>query len=78
MEEFDKVEVNYKIMQLYSPSIPVQGKEVLKYSVENFEPEFNKTEIVKMMIQDGFGEGNWSTMFQTYNRYTRKEQKDDK
>ena len=78
LEEFDKVEVNYKIMQLYSPSIPVQGKEVLKYSVENFEPEFNKTEIVKMMIQDGFGEGNWSTMFQTYNRYTRKEQKDDK
>ena len=74
IEGFDKVEMNYKIMQLYSPSIPVQGKEVLKHSVENFIPEFNKTEIVKMMIQDGFGEGNWSTLFQTCNRYTHKKE----
>lgn len=69
-EDFDKVVINYKMMQLYAPAIPVQGKQILRHSVEEFVPEFNKTEIRKMMIQDGFGEGNWNTMFQTFNRYT--------
>ena len=50
IENFDLVETNYKIMQLYSPSIPAQGKASNKHSVENYVDEFNKTEIRKMMI----------------------------
>ena len=69
VEDFDKVIVNYKMMQLYAPSIPAQGKSQLRYAVKNFKPEFNKTEVRKMMIQDGFGDGNWNTMFQTFNRF---------
>ena len=72
IEEFDKVEVNYKMMQLYAPMIPVQGKLHLKRTIKDFKPEFNKTEIRKMMIQDGFGEGNWNTMFQTFNRFVHE------
>lgn len=74
VEEFDKVIINYRMMQLYAPSIPAQGKQQLRFAVEEFKPELNKTEIRKMMIQDGFGEGNWNTMFQTFNRFTHEGQ----
>ena len=63
VEQFDKVELNYKLMQLYSPNISAQGKQKVKFALEEFEYHFNKTEIRKMMIQDGFGEGNWSELF---------------
>jgi 5'-3' exonuclease len=68
VEQYDKVELNYKMMQLYSPSISVQGKGKVRYAVENFDPAFNKTEIRKMMIQDGFGEWNWNDLFQNFKR----------
>lgn len=74
VEDFDKVIINYRMMQLYAPSIPAQGKKQLRFAVEEFKPELNKTEIRKMMIQDGFGEGNWNTMFQTFNRFTHEGQ----
>jgi len=67
-EQFDKVELNYKMMQLYLPSIPIQGRQKIDYSLQEFEYHFNKTEIRKMMIQDGFGEGNWNDLFQKMNR----------
>jgi DNA polymerase-1 len=74
VEDFDKVIINYRMMQLYAPMIPAQGKLHLKHTIRDFKPELNKTEIRKMMIQDGFGEGNWSTMFQTFNRFTHEGQ----
>ncbi|MEO2158287.1 MAG: hypothetical protein ABGX31_03015 [bacterium] len=70
VEQFDKVRLNYKMMQLYRPSIPPQGKKKINYTVENFVNEFNKTEVRKMMIQDGFGQGNWDDLFQTMNRFS--------
>lgn len=68
-EQFERVEENYKIMQLYSPSISAQGKAKINHTVKNFVNEFNKTEVRKMMIQDGFGHGNWDDLFQTMNRF---------
>ena len=68
VEQIDKVKSNYKAMQLYSPLIPIQGKSKLKYSLEEFEYHFNKTEIRKMMIQDGFGNFNWEDLFQRLNK----------
>lgn len=70
VEEFDKVKLNYKMMQLYRPAIPPQGKKKINYTVKNFVNEFNKTEVRKMMIQDGFGQGNWDDLFQTMNRFS--------
>ena len=29
---------------------------------------FNKTELLKMMLKDGFGEINFSELFQSFNR----------
>ena len=55
-------------MQLYAPSISVQGKTKLKYAVDNFVFEANFTEIRKMMIEDGFGAVDFSELFATIRR----------
>jgi len=64
----DLIEENYKIMQLYSPSISIQTKNKLKHSLESFKPEFNKTEIIKRMSEDGFGEWNTTSLFSIFKR----------
>ena len=66
------VEKNYKMMQLHSPQLSVQGKDRVRYSIENFECEFNKTEILRMMRQDGFGELNWEDLRTHLNKITRE------
>ena len=40
------IEHNYKMMQLYAPQMSIQSKTHVKESIENFECEFNKTEII--------------------------------
>ena len=62
VEAKDLIEHNYKMMQLYAPQMSVQAKMHVKESVENFECDFNKTEILKMMREDGFGELNWEEL----------------
>ena len=68
LEHQDVVEKNYKLMQLYVPSISVQSKEQVRYAIEEAPQEFNKTEILKMMTHDGFGVFDWSSLFQTMKR----------
>ena len=68
MEGREVIENNYKIMQLYSPSISPQGKEHIRFNIEENEHDFNKTELQKMMIEDGFGAGDWSELFQSMKR----------
>ena len=55
-------------MQLYVPSLSPQSKEMIRYAIEDAPQEFNKTEILKMMQQDGFGTFDWSDLFQTMKR----------
>jgi hypothetical protein len=50
-------------MQLGTPNISVQDSMKIDYALQNSECTFNKTEIIKMMINDGFGEGDWSELF---------------
>ena len=68
IENVDKIEHNYKMMQLYAPSISVQGKSKLKYTVENFVPELNKTKFKTMMVEDGFGVVDFSDLFAAMKR----------
>jgi len=62
------IEQNYKIMQLYSPLISAQGKRKVKYNIDEADYHFNKTEIMKMMMEDGFGTYNWDSLFQNFKR----------
>ena len=68
LDKQDTFETNYKIMQLYAPSISVSGKQTIRDSVLNQEFGLNKTAIRKMMIEDGFVDYNWSELFQSMNR----------
>lgn len=68
VENSDVLEKNYKMMQLYSPFLSPKAKKLTRDAVQDPEITFNKTEITKMMIQDGFGEYNWNSLFQIFNR----------
>jgi len=69
------IEQNYKIMQLYSPFISPQGKRKIKYNIHNEEYLFNKTEMTKMMMEDGFGTYNWDSLFQICKRISLENKK---
>lgn len=62
------VEHNYKMMQLYAPQMSVQAKQFTQEAVENFECDFNRTELIRMMRNDGFGELNWEDLKSQLNK----------
>ena len=59
-------------MQLYSPSMSLDDKSRVKYTIDNFNPEFNKTEVIKRMTEDGFGNWDTSGLFSTFKRISSK------
>jgi len=65
------IEHNYKMMQLYAPQMSVQSKQHVQHTIENFECEFNKTEIIGMMRADGFGELNWEVLKENLNKINK-------
>lgn len=69
------IEHNYKMMQLYAPQMSFQSKMVVKEAIENFDYTFNKTEIIGMMREDGFGELNWEDLRTNLNRITHNHNK---
>lgn len=68
LEHKDIIIENYKLMQLYAPALSLQCREKVFYSLDNFEYEYNKTEVIRMMNQDGFGVFNWDDLHATMNR----------
>ncbi len=56
LENVSVVKSNYRLMQLYSPSLSPTTKSQVNYILENSDMEFNLTELRKMMFVDGFGE----------------------
>jgi len=68
IDNYDKILKNYKIMQLYVPNVSSQVRDIVKNAKENYSRYYNKTEIVKMMFQDGFPEISWADLFAHSNR----------
>ena len=68
LEETDKVESNYKIMQLYNPLVSPQNRDKVRHVICNYPKSFSKTEIRKMMLIDGFPELSWHDLFAAFNR----------
>tara|TARA_Y100001973_G_C5206530_1_gene341844 strand:- start:3732 stop:4697 length:966 start_codon:yes stop_codon:yes gene_type:complete len=66
LSERNKVELNYKLMQLYSPNISVKSSQHIRDTIENFKPTFNRTGVLKMMTIDGISENNWNSLFQKF------------
>jgi DNA polymerase-1 len=63
VENWNTVELNYKVMNLVPPSISAQGTQKINYAIDNFEPELNATELRRTSISNGFGSYNWETYF---------------
>lgn len=61
-ENIDVVKLNYKMMQLYNPKMGNETIKKVEGSLEDM-PNYSQFEIEKMMIEDGFAEYNWQTMF---------------
>jgi hypothetical protein len=68
LESKPLIQQNYKLMQLSAPNISVSSKQKTVKTIENCEFSFNKTEVLKMMSVDGFGDTSWTTMFQIFKR----------
>ena len=67
LDESETFERNYKMMQLYAPSISITGKQTIRESILDNDPALNKTQIRKMMIEDGFVDYDWTSLFQKLN-----------
>ena len=71
IEKKELIEKNYKVMQLYTPSISTATSAIIKEHIKNYPKQFARTNIRKMMIEDGFGEMNWSDLFSSLNKIHR-------
>jgi len=70
-EREELIKENYKLMQLYSPSLSVQTKQSVDWTIKEFEYDFKKTETDGMMLQDGIHENSWVELFQNFRRICR-------
>ena len=68
IEHQDVIRDNYKIMQLHSPCISIQGKERIAYTLDNYIPELNKTGLRTLLHKDGAGEVNLVSLYEHFNR----------
>jgi DNA polymerase-1 len=66
LQDKKKVELNYKIMQLYAPQISPRSTKKINNEIKNFTPKFNRTDVLKYMIQDGIDQQNWNSLFQKF------------
>ncbi len=57
------IESNYEIMQLYKPNIARTNKNVIDYSIENFEFDYNRMNFTKLLFTDGQGAVNFSDLY---------------
>ena len=55
-------------MQLAAPMLTIDAKKVINETLAGPDNSFNKTELIKMMIKDGFGEINFIELFQHLNK----------
>ena len=54
LENRSLIKENYSLMQLYVPDISPIAAQKISYNINEFEPEFNRTDFVTMLARDGF------------------------
>ncbi len=68
LEHKDLVKSNYKIMQLYEPSISHHGREKIQFVLNEHKPLFNKMNVSKMLLKDGQGSLNLSDLWVAFKK----------
>lgn len=74
-EKEDLIAENYDLMQLYSPSMSVQTKQKINWTIDNFEYSFNKSEMDLMMLEDGISESSWLDLITTFKSFCLKKKR---
>ena len=64
----DIIEKNYKLMNLTINTLSPHNTQFVKESIEKYPLEFNRTEMIKMTVKDGFAEINWEDLFTSMNK----------
>lgn len=62
---------NYAIMQLQFPNIRPMNRELIKKSIVDFEPFFNKIKFTQMLFDDDAGSLNFSALQQIFHKIKR-------
>ena len=68
VESPEVIQQNYKLMQLYSPSISIQNKNKINHILRNADMTLNKTATQGMMLEDGVSKLNWSDLFLVFKK----------
>jgi len=68
LDNEDLLKRNYQMMQLYVPTLGIEDKKLIRKVFRTPDMSFNKTELIKMMMKDGFGEINFIELFQHFNK----------
>ena len=63
LQNEDLLRRNYHMMQLYTPIMSIDAKKTIHETLEEPDTSFNKTQLIKYMMQDGFGETNFIELF---------------
>jgi DNA polymerase-1 len=69
------VKTNYQMMQLSSPLLSPQSIKEIRVAIEDMELEFQKTEVVKMTIQDGFPTVSYNDLYSVLKRFVIEEKR---
>ena len=72
LENMELIKLNYKVMQLYSPSLSVQTTSTIASTFSDYEPQFSQTEMIKMLFADGFPQVNLDEIYGVFNRIVRE------
>lgn len=68
LENKDIVHENYRIMQLYQPSVSYQRRQIVENCLTKREKHFNNTGFKLMLSEDGFLSLSWEVLEQTMRR----------
>ena len=68
LENEDLLRENYQMMHLYAPILTIDAKRLVNDTLQDPDQSFNKTELIKMMVKDGFGEINFIDLFRHLNK----------
>jgi len=68
LEKEEVLRRNYQMMQLYAPMLSISAKKTIKETFANPDLSFNQTNMLTMMMQDGFGEVNFSDLYAHCNK----------
>jgi len=67
LESEKLIKDNYDMMQLYAPSLSIGVREKIRDIIDNYPASFNKTNLRKMMLEDGTGNFSWTELFANLN-----------